>query len=495
MTEGKSDWQHEAALEELEATLRQAVSRLTMLASESNPELASILDQLREKVRGESQAGEIKSCLEELGQKIRQTEKSEPGSEQGTVLISNLIDQLETRAAATESLEKLQQRTQRQMRDLEIQLLVDDLAALLNRELAGTDENPELAAAQGTTALAELITDLLNRLSLPPEQRKEADDLIDRLQDRSDTSIISTALDRIADMVAGLRAELQSERRGNEQFLNQLTQNLQTLESTLVELESGHQASFADGQKMDTQLSSHMQGLENSMHQAENLNGLKEAITTRLDHIRSNMEEFRRNEDSRNNVLEDQVNRLRDRVGSMEQESSELRDRIAQEHRKAMSDPLTEIPNRLAYDEYIRQEYARWKRYQKPLSLAVWDIDRFKAINDSYGHKAGDKVLKAIATLLKKKTREADFVARYGGEEFVMLMPQTARKDALEVAEKLRKEIEKCGFHFRGEDVKVTISCGLTEFSGDDTPLEAFERADKGLYQAKGAGRNRCLGV
>ena len=123
----------------------------------------------------------------------------------------------------------------------------------------------------------------------------------------------------------------------------------------------------------------------------------------------------------------------------------------------------------------------------------VWDIDFFKQVNDTYGHQAGDKVLKVVASLLNKNLRETDFISRFGGEEFVSLMPETTLGGGYKVAEKIRESVEKLEFHYRGNNVKVTISCGISLFMENDTAERAFSRADKALYQAKEQGRNRCV--
>jgi len=159
----------------------------------------------------------------------------------------------------------------------------------------------------------------------------------------------------------------------------------------------------------------------------------------------------------------------------------------------AMIDALTGIPNRAAYDDRIEQEHKRWKRFARPVSILAWDIDRFKTINDAYGHKAGDKVLRVIGQHLARHVRDTDFVGRYGGEEFVMLLVGTDSDEARTVAEKIRLEISQLGFHFHDRPVSITASCGITAFQGDDTPDAAFDRADKALYQAKEAGRNCCI--
>lgn len=138
-------------------------------------------------------------------------------------------------------------------------------------------------------------------------------------------------------------------------------------------------------------------------------------------------------------------------------------------------------------------EANRWQRYQAPLSLVIWDIDFFKRINDNYGHKAGDKTLCLVGQLMVNNCRSSDFIARYGGEEFVMLLPNTDATKALEMAQKIKDLVENSGFNYNGESINLTLSCGISDFSGEDQHDEVFVRADQALYQAKQAGRNRCF--
>jgi diguanylate cyclase len=183
---------------------------------------------------------------------------------------------------------------------------------------------------------------------------------------------------------------------------------------------------------------------------------------------------------------------MNDRLRELEGETDSLRTRLRHERSQAQTDALTGIPNRLAYEQRLEQEVARWKRFSTPLVLLIWDIDRFKDVNDTFGHQAGDKVLRTIARALEGSIRETDFIARYGGEEFVHLMTGTALDECLVVADKLRAMIESTGFHFRDKAVVVTASCGLAQLRDGDSTESWFERADQALYQAKQAGRNRC---
>ena len=159
-----------------------------------------------------------------------------------------------------------------------------------------------------------------------------------------------------------------------------------------------------------------------------------------------------------------------------------------------MRDPLTGAFNRLAYDRRAALEVARWRSDGGNLSMIVCDIDHFKRINDTFGHTAGDKVLKEVVRLLQQQLRSSDFVARYGGEEFVVLLNGAAEEAALNIAEKLRRTIKSAPFRSRGERVPVTISCGVGTFVNSDDTLElVFERTDAALYAAKAEGRDRCI--
>jgi diguanylate cyclase (GGDEF)-like protein/PAS domain S-box-containing protein len=156
----------------------------------------------------------------------------------------------------------------------------------------------------------------------------------------------------------------------------------------------------------------------------------------------------------------------------------------------ATLDKLTGIYNRRKLEISLEGEVNRANRYKNPLSLIIIDVDHFKKVNDTYGHLAGDSVLQTIATVVKDSIRKTDCFGRWGGEEFMILMPQTARKDAMELAEKIRQLIENHIFEKTG---KTTICCGVTQFRDQDT-LDGFvKRADDALYKAKNLGRNMVV--
>jgi two-component system cell cycle response regulator len=134
---------------------------------------------------------------------------------------------------------------------------------------------------------------------------------------------------------------------------------------------------------------------------------------------------------------------------------------------------------------------------KRPLCLLMCDIDHFKQVNDTYGHQAGDIVIKTIAIILKDTFRVTDLIARYGGEEFTILLNDVTVDEAMYIAERVRKKIESIDFKIKTETkpIKKTISIGLTNYKIGESISEFIERADKAMYQAKESGRNRIVKI
>jgi diguanylate cyclase (GGDEF)-like protein len=154
----------------------------------------------------------------------------------------------------------------------------------------------------------------------------------------------------------------------------------------------------------------------------------------------------------------------------------------------ASTDSLTKVYNRAKYDEIMGREIERTKRYNRFLSLVMFDIDVFKKINDTYGHLNGDIVLKNIVALVKEEVRKIDYLIRWGGDEFILILPETNLEGAKGLAERIRNSIADQKF----ENMEgVTVSLGITQFSKDDTEDSLMKRADEALYKAKMNGGNR----
>ncbi len=157
----------------------------------------------------------------------------------------------------------------------------------------------------------------------------------------------------------------------------------------------------------------------------------------------------------------------------------------------ATLDALTNLNNRRQFETRLGQEISITKRQNNPLCAMMIDIDFFKKVNDTYGHAAGDEVLRTVASIIKEQLRESDIPARYGGEEFAVLLPFTKIEEAQIVGERLRKAVEAHPVTVDNVEIAVTISMGLAEYNKIESGEELFERADKALYEAKKGGRNR----
>ena len=159
--------------------------------------------------------------------------------------------------------------------------------------------------------------------------------------------------------------------------------------------------------------------------------------------------------------------------------------------KKALFDPLTGCFNKKEIEFLVEKFLKSYLRYNTPFSILMLDIDFFKKVNDTYGHLAGDYVLKEVSKTIKEEIRDTDVCGRFGGEEFLVLLPNTKMSGALKLAKRIRKAIGNKEFIFDNQQINVTISIGITSASKTDSVFSLIERADNGLYDAKKNGRNR----
>lgn len=162
----------------------------------------------------------------------------------------------------------------------------------------------------------------------------------------------------------------------------------------------------------------------------------------------------------------------------------------------AATDPLTGLYNRREYEILFRHEIERARRFDSPLSICIADLDHFKDVNDTYGHEAGDEVLRRAADLIRKNVRAMDIIGRLGGEEFIILLPETAGADAVVVGNRILEALASTDIDVGAAAVRITVTIGIAQLLPDDHDLNALiQRADAALYRGKEAGRNRVVAI
>lgn len=427
-----------------EDLLRLALGRLTLAAEKAYPPLEARLSALRQEVKA---APEGRLPLSRL-----------------LAQLNELVGELRTLETRSEEVEREPSVAPGEAPEL------DDRAALARRFLAVLLEKLVL-----THELEQRKSDLLEALGLPGE------------------GATTVLIDRAAGLVNDMRKQLEHEKDDLAGFLKQLTDTLNELDRDvqsdidLLRDDTGTRLALHDA------VDSQMRGLEQDISAVNDVDQLKVIINTRLERLRLHLSGLRDSEDRLLDHMEKTTAAMRGRILLLEKEAAGLRENLRASRERMLVDALTGVPNRLALDERLKLEFARFKRHKQPLTLAVWDIDHFKAINDTFGHKAGDKALRIVANKLASELRETDFVARYGGEEFVMLFINTSVMDALVKADSIREAIAGAPFRYGDKPLKITLSCGLSQLRALDTVDQLFERADQALYAAKQGGRNRCV--
>lgn len=446
--------------------LRKTISRLTLAAVGLDETLDKQLRDLRNAIRDHSDAAQLRLRINEMsatlvkldqGGETRKTKKQETS---------------EGPAESSGFLKRLFGAARREVQD---------------------DKDARPDGQDSTETVSDILVQLLERLTLPEEFSTRVERIRGHILGMREGGHWDSVLGEIADLVQAIRAQSLKEKQGIEEFLKQLGERLQEVDCQLAQSETYYDESMQAGQQLDSQVKQEITGIGDSVRDATDLGELRQTVQTHIDAVLQHMTKHQEVEQQRYEEAKQEIASMNARMKDMEAETEALRSRINDERSQAKTDALTAIPNRLAWEERLELEVAHRKRFGTPLVLVMWDIDHFKQVNDNYGHKAGDKVLRTLAHVLADNVRETDFVARYGGEEFVQLMMGSTLEECLPVVEKLRKAIEETGFHFRDTRVTITASCGLTEYRDGDTPDQCFERADKALYRAKDGGRNRCV--
>jgi diguanylate cyclase len=334
---------------------------------------------------------------------------------------------------------------------------------------------------------------LLDRLKGGETDACKVQSMIAALAAADSDAALAAVMSGVADLVHAQSESLARERLQAAAVLSEVTKRLEEMAAYLTEASSASRTRYDDTQSLNDTVMSHVRELTDEVSSATELGVLQSVVSARLETVAKQVSDFRVREQIRLMEYNGRAEHMRTRIANLERETQELHSKLDREKHGARLDPLTGVANRKSFDERFAQEIARRALGGAPAGLLLWDIDNFKTINDSYGHRAGDRVLQSVAGCFTAALRSTDFVARIGGEEFAVLLSGLKLAEAVGVANQVRTAVEGLRFHFRGTPVRVTVSCGITELHPDDALEAAFDRVDAALYRAKHGGKNLCV--
>jgi len=353
-----------------------------------------------------------------------------------------------------------------------------------------SDKKQRSAPASNSNSFDEIISTLLERLSFiqgaSDTTGKIRAEVVDGAEDNNWPETLNENVAAISDTLN----KLNQEKRELEIFFMNVTVQIGEIARVVSEDHEDHLSEHRETISLQSLMQEGVAKIRDKVNAAEDINQLKTAIARNIDLIREGVDDFVGRANTRHEAIEIRNKNLSTKMKQMEKETALLQKKLIENREKLLYDSLTGVHSRLAYDEYLEQELARWKRYGSSFSYVVLDIDNFKNINDKYGHSAGDKTLQIIAKMMLQKIRKSDFVFRIGGEEFVLLLTNTNVSQAEVLVEKLRKAVNDRVFHFNQKQVSLSMSAGITETRDEDDVESIFERADGALYRAKNSGRN-----
>ncbi len=256
--------------------------------------------------------------------------------------------------------------------------------------------------------------------------------------------------------------------------------------------EPDHLSSSGVQQRIDTALAGTIEimeaSLDNNVRQQSLLDRTKLVIEKSTPSLRDLLQE--------NAAIRVEVRTLENRLRDMHSEAVQLRSELENARTENVTDGLTGLKNRKWFDARLAAEIKNSNNSGKPLTLAIADLDKFKAINDTYGHVTGDRILQWAGERLTQNVKGRDCAARYGGEEFAIILPQTDLRDAATLLEQIRSQFEAVEWThaLTGRNMgHVTASFGAAQLKTGERPKDLIERADKNLYAAKSAGRNKVV--
>ena len=338
--------------------------------------------------------------------------------------------------------------------------------------------------------------DVINSLRSTLDQRyhTKLDAILSLINTAEDTGDISEIRESVFSLIFVYISETNQDREKVNAFVREVVGKILDIESRLSVSYQQTDDMVESTREFESALSSEVNDLRQNLDVVSSLEDLKMQVSRHLAAIEAALEQKQARDKAIRDMAKKNRHAFKTGFTQLKQELAEATQYSEELEKKLNQDQLTGAFNRRAYDKRIEEEMERFLRYHSTFSLMVIDADKFKQINDNYGHAIGDRCLKEIIKRAIPLLRKNDMLARYGGEEFAVIMPETGIDGACEAAEKIRQTIEKIEFIYKKEKVRVTVSIGVTEVKeGDRHSRQVFERADIAVYKAKENGRNQVM--
>ena len=325
------------------------------------------------------------------------------------------------------------------------------------------------------------------------DQRESADQLVAVIKRAESLSELYRIHEGIIGLVCQCVSDSEAKKKSLACLLIEVGAKLGELEGQSLSLiESTAQVHRANG-RFTSLIETEIAELESSAESSKDVLEVREIVRTKLERIKSALETKKAEDRARNQSFESTIQNLQNNLKEMQHKIDRDRTRRKRLEHEALIDPLTGISNRRVMERRINKGIRRHERDKTVFSLVFVDIDDFKRVNDTYGHRVGDKCLQSLVGRMRQVLRESDHIARYGGDEFVIFLANTGKKAAQVVANKLSSAISKTCFLYRNTEIQLSVSIGITQIeSGDTSPEEIIARADTALYEAKNLGKD-CI--
>ncbi len=342
--------------------------------------------------------------------------------------------------------------------------------------------------------IAPVLVDIIHGLSLKDgDAIKQKAGLLETLKNPESTEVYwGTVISKMTLLVNQSIESLQQKNSDLQGFIVKINKQLVDVKSFVKSTQDSREESVNRSSELKESVDTSVCQIQDKVTSANDIDDLKTDISVYLEKISEQVEENDAVEKEKEKLSVENHAQITNELNSAQEELARLKTELQETKTQLLHDTLTGMYNRLAYEDRVDIEHSRSMRTKSPLTLAMWDIDYFKNVNDTYGHDVGDRVLKAFSDVIYKRVRKTDMFARIGGEEFVLLMPDTTAELALTLNNELRETFLKCKFNINGTEFSVSSSVGIAEFLEGDTPESVLKKADKALYESKDTGRNRC---